>query len=245
MPNGAGGRKVNHFATFVTDLEVDDSIDLITMTEIYSEKELTDRIVGGEKSLFELFVRRFNPVLYKTGRSYGFSHEDVEDLMQETFIDAYKNLPGFEGRSSLKTWITRIMLNNCYRKKHKVNSRVEASFSSYTIEQENKIGQMKTADLQEGILRKEISRIMESALLTIPYDYRIVYTLRELNEISTRETAELLEITESNVKARLSRSKLMLRNVVEKMYRAEDIFEFNLVYCDRIVNNVMAVINKI
>ncbi len=85
--------------------------------EKYTEVEIIERILKGEKALYEIIVRRFNPYLYKVGRSYNYHHEDTLDLMQDTFVDAYKNLQNFEGRSNFKTWIVRIMLNNCYRKR--------------------------------------------------------------------------------------------------------------------------------
>ena len=74
----------------------------------------------GETALYEIIIRRYNPYLYKTGRSYGYNHQDTEDLMQETFINAYTNLKKFENRSSFKTWVTRIMLNNCFQKKEEI-----------------------------------------------------------------------------------------------------------------------------
>lgn len=82
-----------------------------------TEAEIISRVISGEKALYELIVRRFNPTLYKIGRSYNYNHQDTQDLMQDTFIDAYKNLQQFEGRANFKTWLIRIMLNNCYRKK--------------------------------------------------------------------------------------------------------------------------------
>ena len=82
-------------------------------SEKFTETEIVNRILGGEKALYEIIVRQFNPYLYKTGRSYGYGHDDTLDLMQETFIDGYRNLGQFEGRSGFKTWIIRIMMNNC------------------------------------------------------------------------------------------------------------------------------------
>ena len=84
--------------------------------EKFTEAEIIRRILDGEKAMYEIIVRRFNPYLYKIGRSYNYNHEDTQDLMQDTFVDAYKNLLQFEGRSNFKTWIIRIMMNNCYRK---------------------------------------------------------------------------------------------------------------------------------
>src|SRR5690606_15210527 len=87
--------------------------------EKYNELEIIERVRKGEKALYEIIVRRFNPYLYKVGRSYNYSHEDTQDLMQDTFVDAFKALSQFNEKSSFKTWIVRIMLNNCYRKNKK------------------------------------------------------------------------------------------------------------------------------
>lgn len=94
-------------------------------------------------------------------------------------------------------------------------------------------------DAYKTVTNKEVSQIVGQALLQIPVDYRMVFCLRELNGMSTTETADAVGITETNVKVRLNRAKYMLRQSIEKMYAPGDIFEFNLVYCDSMVNRVM------
>jgi RNA polymerase sigma-70 factor (ECF subfamily) len=92
----------------------------------------------------------------------------------------------------------------------------------------------------------ELKHVIEDALLHIPEDYRMVFSLRELGGMSTLDTANALNITEANVKVRLNRAKSMLRKHVESTYTPEDIFEFNLVYCDRVVEKVMKrIVNSI
>jgi RNA polymerase sigma factor (sigma-70 family) len=209
----------------------------------YSDFEIVERVLGGEIALFEILIRRNNSFLYKTGRSYNYNHEDTQDLMQETFIDAWSNLSKFENRSSFKTWIIKIMLNNCYRRKQKSSFRNETA-----SEINDKSIPMFSANNQNTnkiVLNKELGKVVENALQQIPHDYRMVFSLREINGLSTEETAEALNISSSNVKVRLNRAKTMLRKEVEKSYTAEDIFEFNLIYCDSMVNNVMEKINKL
>ena len=87
------------------------------------ESELIHRICEGDINLFEVLVRKYNPLLYKIGRSYGFNHQDVEDLMQDAFVAAYRGLNGFENRASFKTWLARIMLNDFYRKANKISNK--------------------------------------------------------------------------------------------------------------------------
>jgi RNA polymerase sigma-70 factor (ECF subfamily) len=94
-------------------------------------------------------------------------------------------------------------------------------------------------------MNKELGRVIENAIHNIPEDYRIVFTLRELNGLNVAETSEALKITESNVKVRLNRAKGMLQKEIKKMYSPDEIFEFNLIYCDTIVNRVMAKIYEL
>jgi RNA polymerase sigma-70 factor (ECF subfamily) len=94
-------------------------------------------------------------------------------------------------------------------------------------------------------LNKELGKILEKSILALPEKYKIVFTLRELNELSIAETSEALSISAGNVKARLSRAKSMLRSEIEKMYSREEIFDFNLIYCDGMVDRVMNAIENL
>lgn len=211
--------------------------------EQYTEVEIITRVLAGEKALYEIIVRRFNPFLYKIGRSYNYNHQDTQDLMQETFIDAYKNLAQFEGRANFKTWIIRIMMNNCYRKKEKFSFKHE--FSEEINDNSIPIFSKMNSDVEKNIQNNELRHIIETALGNIPFDYRMAFSLREINGLSVIETATLLNITEGNVKVRLNRAKSMLRTEIEKNYTANELYEFNLVYCNEIVTNVMKIINEL
>jgi RNA polymerase sigma-70 factor (ECF subfamily) len=213
-----------------------------------TEAELIDRVVNGDTAVFEVLIRRYNPYLYKVGRSYDYNHQDVEDLMQETFIKAYTNLKNLENRGHFKTWLVRIMLNECYRKKHKLVSKCEFVSDTFLYEKNSPMfsgNNNNNNDSARKVGNKELSNVLENAIKQIPVDYRMVFCLREINGMSGIETAKVLDITETNVKVRLNRAKAMLRKEVEKMYTAEEIFEFNLVYCDAIVIKVMDNISKI
>ncbi len=212
--------------------------------EQYPDAEIIQKIIGGEVALFEILIRRNNPVLYKVGRSYNYDHEDTQDLMQDTFMDAYTNLAKFENRASFKTWIIKIMLNNCFRKQQKFNfkNEVVTKINDKSIPM---FSSPRQTDTNKTIINRELSFIIENALQKVPVDYRMVFSLREINGLNLSETAEALSISEANVKVRLNRAKTMLRKEIEKSYTAEDIYEFNLVYCDAIVNNVMTKIKNL
>ncbi len=208
-----------------------------------TDDDLITRIKEGQREFYRFIVKRYNPYLYKIGRSYNYNHTDTEDLMQDTFIDAYKNLNQFEGRSSFKTWITRIMLNNCYHKQQKFSFKKEIPKELY---EESQPMYSNTNDQTGSVVRShEVRRIIEEALARLPLKYRLVFSLREMNQMNVAETASLLEISKANVKVRLSRAKAMLREQIEKSYSPVDLFEFNLIHCDPMVDRVMHEIAKI
>ena len=209
----------------------------------YTDIEIIQRILDGEFALFEILIRRNNSFLYKTGRSYNYNHENTQDLMQETFIDAYTHLKKFENRSSFKTWLIKIMLNNCFQKQKKFSYRNEVS-KELNDKSIPMFSTQRHMDTHETVINRELSFVIENALQKIPRDYRLVFALREMNGLSVAETAEALHISDANVKVRLNRAKTMLRREIEKSYTSEEIFEFNLVYCDVITNRVMDIIKN-
>jgi|SRR5687767_10836114 len=208
-----------------------------------TDTELLQKVLGGQSALFEIIIRRYNPYLHKIGMSYGFNHEDTQDLMQETFVNTYLNLSKFEHRSSFKTWIITIMLRKCIRKKQKFSYQNELA-SPILDNSTPMFSTGKDNDINREIANRELSQLIEKALISVPESYRMVFILREVNGLSTIETADALQISEANVKVRLTRAKAMLRNELEKKYSMEDIFEFNLIYCDAMVNRVMLEIVK-
>lgn len=211
--------------------------------EVSTDMDVIDKVLLGDIQLYELIVRRYNPYLYRIGKTYGFDHQDVQDVMQETYVNAYRNLASFKRESTFRTWLTRIMLNNCYHKKKKINRKKEVSADSFDG--------IKKAHLSSDTMRntktinKELGSVLEKAIENLPEKYKIVFTLRELNSLSIAETCDALGISAGNVKVRLNRAKAFLRTDIEKMYSPQEIFELNLIYCDSMVENVMSAIHLI
>ncbi|MBS1747791.1 MAG: sigma-70 family RNA polymerase sigma factor [Bacteroidetes bacterium] len=208
-------------------------------------EDVIDCILKGESSLYETIVRRYDKYLYKIGRSYGFDHQATEDLMQECFVNAYIHLKDFEKRSTFKTWLTRIMVHQCYHKKHQSKYKNETYEIDEVYEDTPPAFFSSQKEPDEFVSNNELKYNLEEALLHIPEDYRMVFTLRELNGMSIHDTAEALSISENNVKVRLNRAHTMLRHEIEKTYTSEEIFEFNLIYCDALVARVMSTIHAL
>jgi len=101
----------------------------------YTDHNIIQKVLNGDTQLYEIIIRRYNPLLYKIGKGYGYGHEDTQDLMQETYVSTYFNLHNFEGRATFKTWLAKIMLNYCYHKKQKLSFKNEIPVSQFTAEQ--------------------------------------------------------------------------------------------------------------
>jgi RNA polymerase sigma factor (sigma-70 family) len=212
-----------------------------TASASYTDDEIVSRVLNGESALFELLVRRTNPFIYRIGRSYGFNHEDTEDLMQEAHIDAFLSLSKFEHRAAYRSWLTRIMINRCLQRFRKLNYRNEVSTAEFNDLSIPAFQNGTTpTDPIASLMKSELKNLVEAALATLPVNYRTVFTLRELNQLSVQETAEALGITEVNVKVRLNRAKALLRKKLEAQFSSDDIYDFNLIHCDRLTNKVMA-----
>jgi RNA polymerase sigma-70 factor (ECF subfamily) len=207
---------------------------------ISTDEEVIEKILTGEIILFEILIRRYNPVLYKIARSYGFSHQDAQDLMQDTHVAAYQNLSQFEGRASYKTWISKIIIHQCLYKlkygyhKNEVPAAASPGFDNQPLHMKASV------QPDQHTVNKELGIILEKSLESLPASYRTVFVLREIEGFSVKETAEILNISNINVKVRLNRAKSLLQKEVERFYSGADIYSFHLLYCDAVVQNVFA-----
>jgi RNA polymerase sigma-70 factor (ECF subfamily) len=129
------------------------------------------------------------------------------------------------------------MLNNCYKKTQKSSFKNEVM--KEVDDQSRPLYSNESSQTDNIVRNHELSRIIEEALSKLPQDYRIIFSLREINEFNVAETAELLKISESNVKTRLSRANKMLRDVIERSYIPAELFDFNLVHCTPMVGKVL------
>ncbi|MBW7892429.1 MAG: sigma-70 family RNA polymerase sigma factor [Chitinophagaceae bacterium] len=209
------------------------------MIDDLSVNEVITRILAGETERYASIVKAYDKYLYKIGRTYGFDHQSTEDVMQEVFVKVYLHLSEFEHKSSFKTWIVKIMLHECYYKKYRSKFRKETYEEDGLPDGAEPAFTTRPDRPEEVISKHELKHNLEAAILQMPEDYRVVFTMRELNDISVHDTAATLGLTENNVKVRLSRAKNMLRHELEKIYHPDEIFHFHLVHCKPMVHRVM------
>jgi len=200
------------------------------------DETLINSVLKGEKTAFEHLIRRYNQRMFRIGMSLLGNDADVEDAMQTAYINAYLHLSQFRKDSSFGTWLTRIMLNQCLVQKRKtqlIKARIAQSDNS-----------MNTRTPGSELVNKELSSLLENAMNRLPEKYRLVFVLREVEDLSVRETSEVLDIGAANVKTRLNRAKAMLRENL-KGYMKEHVYAFDLKRCDRIVAGVFTALDCI
>ena len=200
-----------------------------------SDEDIVRKILLGETHFYEQLMRKYNLQMYRIGMSIVNDDKEAEDIMQIAYINAYRQLTAFQGNSSFGTWLTRILINEALLHK-KRKSKMEKAFMETSFTDENHDTPLT------GLINKELKVILENAVAALPDKYRLVFVMREVQGMSTNETMEALALGESNVKVRLTRAKAMLREELQKTWQPEHIYEFNLVRCDVVVNNVMATI---
>ena len=201
-----------------------------------SDEEIVARVLNGEQHLYEQIMRRFNLRLYRISMSIINDDKEAEDIMQTAYINAYRQLASFKHQSSFSTWITRILINESLLHK-KRRSKQEQTLM------ENTYNDYHSETPLDNLMNKELKDILEKAVSSLPEKYRMVFVMREVQGMSTNETMEALDLGESNVKIRLNRAKEMLRAELNNYWQPTQLFEFNLVRCDVIVNHVMNSIN--
>ena len=211
-----------------------------TAINISTDEEVIEKILNGELVLFEILIRRYNPVLYKIARSYGFSHQDAQDLMQDAHVAAYQKLSQFEHRASYKTWISKIIIHQCLYKLKYGYYKNEVPTVSPSDSETQPLHMKASVQPDQHTVNKELGIILEKSLESLPISYRTVFVLREIEGFSVKETAEILNISSINVKVRLNRAKSLMQKEVERFYSGADIYSFNLIYCDAVVQNVFA-----
>jgi RNA polymerase sigma-70 factor, ECF subfamily len=184
------------------------------------DKTLVERFQNdGDRAAFEELISRYEQRIFRFGFRMCGHEQDAEDVVQDTFVSAYRNLGGFRGDASILTWLLKIASSACLKKRRlkKNEPRNHIPFedlqSQPTGEARIDVPRQPTPDLE--ILSAEVRERFHVALGSIPGHYRQVLVLRELEGMSTREVAEILELTESAVKVRLHRARKMVQKAFE------------------------------
>src|SRR5919206_721816 len=212
-----------------------------------SAAELAARAAAGDRSAFELIMRRHNRRLFRLARSLMRSDEEAEDVLQEAYLRAYARLRDLASGEALAAWLARIVANEALgrlRAAARVVSLEEFRAKAGTEDEDGADG--GPASDEPGPERlaasAELRRLLEAAVDALPEEFRSVFVLREVEELSTAETAAWLAIRPETVKTRLHRARRLLQESLGQRLLAlsPSLFEFQGRRCDRIVGGVLA-----
>jgi RNA polymerase sigma-70 factor, ECF subfamily len=204
------------------------------------DEELVKRVLAGDTALYEIIMRRHNQLLYRVVRSILPNEEEAEDVMQDTYVRAYEHLEQFAGRAQFRTWLTRIAV-------HEALARVRRSmrFSSPSPGEnfdgdpmEILVASDRTPEQQAA--DSELRNLLERAIAQLPESYRTVFMLRDVQDMSIDEVANILDLSEGTVKVRLHRARRALRKMIYDRAGGQLVgaFPFPAVRCDRVVAGV-------
>ena len=177
---------------------------------------------AGDRAEFALFVENYSPAIYRLGLRMLGNEQDAEDILQDTFIKAFQHIQEFEGRSLLSTWLYRIATNEALmllRKRRPDTVSVEEPIDNDEDSLQEPLQILDWTNLPEDeLLSTEMRAYMKQAVEQLPDSLRITFILREIEDLSTQETAQVLNISEAAVKTRLSRARLLLREELSSYY---------------------------
>jgi RNA polymerase sigma-70 factor, ECF subfamily len=208
-----------------------------------SDEDVVRRIQGGDTALFEVLMRRYNQRLYRVARGIVRDHAEAEDVMQQAYLNAYTHLDQYEHRGSFAGWLTRIALHEALAG----HRRRAAMAVTEPIRGDGVCDRLASPspDPEEEARSSELRRDLEAIIDSLAEAYRPVFVLREVEGLSTSETAEALGLSEDVVKTRLHRARAMLREALARDGRRPgDLLRFGFERCDRVVAAVLAALGE-
>ncbi|HET8547700.1 MAG TPA: RNA polymerase sigma factor [Bryobacteraceae bacterium] len=203
----------------------------VPSAEASEELPLVERARAGDAAAFTQLVNRYERKIYRLAKNITQNDDDAQDVLQETFLKAYSHLNSFEGNSRFYTWLVRIAVNEGLMKlrKRKTDKTVPLDEPQDTGE-DTVVREIAVwdDDPEKRFSREEIRRILDNAIHSLKPAFRTVFVLRDIEELSTEETAEALGLSVPAVKSRLLRARLQLREKLTRFFRrkGDDVFAY-------------------
>lgn len=203
----------------------------------FTDDEVVARVLAGDVMLFEVLMRRHNRRLYRAARAILRSEHEAEDVMQHAYVRAFEHLAEYAGRARFSTWLTRIAVYEALARvrRDRRASPLDASGEAHTMADQQ-------ATPEQRLENAELGAITEAAIDDLPQDFRIVFMLRAVEQLSVADVAQVLEIPEDTVKTRYFRARERLKRSLMHQLEASaaDCFAFGSARCDRLVQVVLA-----
>jgi RNA polymerase sigma-70 factor (ECF subfamily) len=200
-------------------IEIDDEAAIVAQARLGDAKAFTD------------LLRRYEGKIFRLAQHITQNREDAEDVLQEAFLKAYEHLDQFQGQSKFYTWIVRIAVNQALMKLRKRKSDRSVSLDETIDTGEDTVAREIAAwdeNPEQQYSREEVNEILSSAIDGLAPIYRAVFVLRDVDDLSTEETAEALELSVPAVKSRLLRARLQLRDKLTRYFKrkGDDAFAY-------------------
>jgi RNA polymerase sigma-70 factor, ECF subfamily len=197
----------------------------------FNEAPLLERARKGDLTAFTQLIEKYEGKIFRLARHITNSQEDAEDVLQETFLKAYEHLGDFQGNSKFYTWIVRIAVNESLMKLRKRKSDRSVSLDEQIDTGEDVIAREIAVwedNPEDQYSQTELREILDQAVKSLPPIFRSVFVLRDIEELSSEETAEILNLTVPAVKSRLLRARLKLREKLTRYFKrkGDDIFDY-------------------
>ncbi|HKE25517.1 MAG TPA: sigma-70 family RNA polymerase sigma factor [Bryobacteraceae bacterium] len=195
------------------------------------ESVLLSQAREGDTRAFGELVRRYEGKIFRLAQHITQNREDAEDVLQETFLKAYEHLDQFQGQSKFYTWVVRIAVNQALMKLRRRKTDKSVSLDETIDTGEDTIVREIAAwdeDPEQRFSREELGELLDSAIQSLEPPYRSVFVLRDMEELSTEETAEALDLSVPAVKSRLLRARLQLREKLTRQFKrkGDDAFAY-------------------
>lgn len=202
-----------------------------TELELTGEALLVDRAKKGDAAAFTQLVERYERRVYRLARHITQHDEDAEDVLQEVFLKAYTRLDTFEGNSKFYTWLVRIAVNESLMKLRKRRTGKEVSLDEpVETGEEEVVREIAVWDgtPEQKFSQTELRKILDEAIDSLDPIYRTVFMLRDVEDLSTEETAQALDLSIPAVKSRLLRARLQLREKLTRQFKrkGDDFFAY-------------------
>jgi RNA polymerase sigma-70 factor (ECF subfamily) len=180
-----------------------------------------EALIAGDRAEFARLVDTYSSPIYRLGLRMLGTPQDAEDVLQNTFLSALNHLPKFEGRSSLSTWLYRIAANEALMLIRRKKPEINLDDAQDSENDENLLPTQFvdwSALPEDELLSGEGKKTLDSAIQSLPESMLIVFVLRDVEGLSIKETADALNLTETNVKTRLLRARMFLREQLSTYY---------------------------
>lgn len=214
------------------------------------DRALAAAVGAGERDAFVQLMRRYNQRLFRLARATLRNDADAQDALQDAYLAAYRAIGTFRGDALLSTWLSRLVLNACFARMRRDARRQAAapmvSLSANDGSEDELMAISHEASPDDALMRGQIRALLERKLDALPETFRIVFVLRGVEELSVEETAQCLGIPEATVRTRHFRARSLLReSLAQELDLAErDVFSFDGARCDRIVEGVLARLDR-